>query len=247
MFDSNAQELLSTSIMKIFRNSLAEIPAKLLDIPSTLILMAPRLDRKIRAYKYIIPDREIVIDDQTLRVFCQGCKVFISRQEMNHRIFHRIDGFQSTKESNGDRHYQFICDTCMRARHTTNNSVAFTGGHVTMNSTSEYCRLRLSAVMCIEKSHYVAFARKTQVGVGYEWLFFDSMSDRVGNNYNIPSVTRVPNFDAWLDRAENDAMFFQALDERRNSGQPERRTFSSDELQMIRLFRDGALFFYESI
>ena len=40
-------------------------------------------------------------------------------------------------------------------------------------------KLELSAVICIERSHYVAFV-KCGLGAENPWVFFDSMADRMG-------------------------------------------------------------------
>ena len=50
--------------------------------------------------------------------------------------------------------------------------------------------MELFAVLCIETSHYVTFA-KCGSGPDSPWCFFDSMADRKGeqNGYNIPEVT----------------------------------------------------------
>lgn len=40
-------------------------------------------------------------------------------------------------------------------------------------------RMELFSVMCIETSHYVAFV-KTGSGENSQWVFFDSMADRIG-------------------------------------------------------------------
>ncbi|WKY02160.1 hypothetical protein Q1695_015853 [Nippostrongylus brasiliensis] len=48
-------------------------------------------------------------------------------------------------------------------------------------------RMVLSAVLCIETSHYVAFVRS----LSGRWLFFDSMADREGlsDGFNVPQVS----------------------------------------------------------
>lgn len=51
--------------------------------------------------------------------------------------------------------------------------------------------LELVAVLCIETSHYVTFARVGEKNCN-RWVFFDSMADRHGlaSGYNIPEVRR---------------------------------------------------------
>ena len=48
------------------------------------------------------------------------------------------------------------------------------------DSCEERVRLELFAVVCINTSHYVSFARCGEAGPQDDWVFFDSMADRVG-------------------------------------------------------------------
>jgi hypothetical protein len=107
-------------------------------------------------------------------------------------------------------------------------------------------KLNLFAVLCIETSHYVAFVKCHKQDGQHEWIFFDSMSDRIHNEKNIPCVSRLPNFDQWIAIAENDQHFFENLDRRRQNGRPTAQEFSEDDMRRLRLFRDGAFFFYEN-
>ncbi|CAF4124222.1 unnamed protein product, partial [Adineta steineri] len=74
MFDANPHRLPSTNIASIFRNSLSEIPAKLATIPPFLVLVAPRHTRSQRSYRYIIPDREITLDNSIVQLVCLKCQ-----------------------------------------------------------------------------------------------------------------------------------------------------------------------------
>ncbi|CAL2036908.1 unnamed protein product [Caenorhabditis brenneri] len=57
-------------------------------------------------------------------------------------------------------------------------------------------KMVLSAVLCIETSHYVAFVRSNT----NQWLFFDSMADREGlsDGFNVPVVRECGNMSDWL-------------------------------------------------
>lgn len=72
----------------------------------------------------------------------------------------------------------------------------------------------LFAVVCIETSHYVSFA-KTGAGAQAPWCFFDSMADRQGGQLgcNIPELQPVVDLPQWIsetgaqklhERAKND-------------------------------------------
>ncbi|KAJ1360963.1 CAP-Gly domain [Parelaphostrongylus tenuis] len=60
-------------------------------------------------------------------------------------------------------------------------------------------RMVLSAVLCIETSHYVAFVR----ALSGRWLFFDSMADREGlsDGFNVPQVKDCERMSWWLSQA----------------------------------------------
>jgi hypothetical protein len=107
-------------------------------------------------------------------------------------------------------------------------------------------KLNLFAVLCIETSHYVAFVKCHKANQQHEWIFFDSMSDRINNSTNVPCVRRVPDFDEWIKEAENNDNYFEDLDRRRNQRKPTSQVFDEVEMWRLRLFRDGAFFFYEN-
>jgi hypothetical protein len=107
-------------------------------------------------------------------------------------------------------------------------------------------KLNLFAVLCIETSHYVAFVKCHKADQQHKWIFFDSMSDRLHNEKNVPCVSLVPEFDRWIEIAEKDQYFFENLDRRRSEGRPTSQKFNEPEMRQLRLFRDGAFFFYEN-
>lgn len=73
------------------------------------------------------------------------------------------------------------------------------------------------------------------------------MSDRVYNDQNISCVSRVPDFDLWLNEADKGGeKFFERIDDRRAGPGSISQRFSDDQLRQLRLFRDGAFFFYEN-
>lgn len=65
--------------------------------------------------------------------------------------------------------------------------------------------MELFAVVCIETSHYVTFA-KTGKGQDSPWCFFDSMADRVGasDGYNIPEITHEKEIQTLLEAVFKD-------------------------------------------
>ena len=247
MFDANPRNLLSTNIASIFRNSLSEIPAKLITIPPFLILVAPRRTRSQRSYRYIVPDREIILDNDILQLVCLNCK------NTNHdpdrlRDFYccNVCYMEIRSSSSTDGSIACYCSNCLTALHKGLLGRDLSKHDVKAVKTLKY-KLNLFAVLCIETSHYVAFVKcRKQVGED-EWLFFDSMSDRVYNEKNIPCVDRVSDFDRWINEAESDNDYFKCLDQRRNQAGPSSVKFRENEMRQLRLFRDGAFFFYEKL
>jgi ubiquitin thioesterase CYLD len=251
MFDANPQNLTSTNIASIFRNSLSEIPAKLATIPPFLVLVAPRHTRSQRSYRYIIPDRQIILDSKIVQLVCLRCK------RTNHDTeqlcdFYFCDGCYS-KESPSismpptDTTIICYCAGCSRELHKNLTKQELLREHSNPKQMKNVSyKLNLFAVLCIETSHYVAFVKCHKPDEEHEWLFFDSMSDRINNEKNVPCVSRVSGFDQCIEKAEKDKSFFEDLDRRRNEGRPTSQIFNDSEMRQLRLFRDGAFFFYEN-
>ena len=85
-------------------------------------------------------------------------------------------------------------------------------------------------MVCIEKSHYVSFV-KCGEGDNENWVFFDSMADRVGeeNGYNIPQVTEMNNLKQYL-----------------NGSPLEIAELDKDSGFVLRIFNDSSLCFYRN-
>lgn len=50
------------------------------------------------------------------------------------------------------------------------------------NKHVEHREMELFAVICIQTSHYVTFAKCEEPGGEVKWCFFDSMADRIGKD-----------------------------------------------------------------
>jgi ubiquitin thioesterase CYLD len=248
MFDSNTEKLLSTKIASIFRNSLVEIKAKLATIPPVLILMAPRHARSQRSYRYIIPDREITLDNEMVQLVCLKCK------QTNHDSNQPIDFFfcnecyskkpPSSPIPSTDANIICYCSRCLMELHRDlPENIRYKHDLKKMKNIT---KLKLFAVLCIETSHYVAFVKCHKSNQKDQWMFFDSMSDRIHNEINVPCVSSVADFDQWIQGAEDDTYYFEDLDKRRSQGKPTSQVFNEFEMRRLRLFRDGAFFFYEN-
>ncbi|CAF0977775.1 unnamed protein product [Adineta ricciae] len=248
MFDANPQNLLSTSIASIFRNSLSEIPAKLATIPPFLILVAPRHKRSERSYRYIIPDRQITLDHDIVQIVCSKCNR-TNHDPVTPRDFffcNKCQPQESTTQLSTDAVIKALCADCLNKMHE--NLYNEIKNHCTKKVELKKHKLNLFAVLCIETCHYVAFVKCQNRNIQKStWVFFDSMSDRINDEQNIPLVEEVPYFDQWIDKAEDTSQhFFDYLDNLRRRAGPMSQKFSPDDMRRLRLFRDGAFFFYEN-
>ncbi|CAF2483068.1 unnamed protein product [Rotaria sp. Silwood2] len=248
MFDANPHNLLSTTIAGIFRNSLSEIPVKLATIPPFLILVAPRHTRSQRSYRYIIPDRQITLDNDIVQLVCLKCRKTNHGQDQLHDFYSCDECYSKESPSlttpTTDAKVACYCRTCLMKLHEgLSHDVS---NHNTRKIQINKHKLNLFAVLCIEIAHYVAFVKCKKQDQQGEWLFFDSMSDRILNEKNIPLVDRVPAFDRWVEEAEQNKYFFQDLDKLRSQARPSSQKFDENAMRQLRLFRDGAFFFYEN-
>jgi len=90
--------------------------------------------------------------------------------------------------------------------------------------------MELFAVLCIETSHYVTFA-KCGSGPDAPWCFFDSVADRKGeqNGYNIPEVTLATDVTRWFA-----------------DGAPSKGGMIATSDQVKRMVSDAYMCFYQS-
>ena len=246
MFDANVHNLRSSNIGTIFRNSLAEIPAKLASIPPFLILIAPRHKRSERSYRYIVPDRQIVLDNNLMQVVCYQCSKTNHQQDTGNDFFFCNQCCSSPPPSPiSDATIDCLCRSCLTKKHDILPKHDLRGHNIKRINNGRL-KLDLFAVLCIETSHYVAFVKCHKRYYQDEWIFFDSMSACVYTDQNISCVCPVSNFDQWLNEAERGGeKFFDRIDDRRTGPGAMAQRFNEEELRQLRLFRDGLVFFYE--
>ena len=245
MFDANQNKHPSARIGKIFRNSLVEMNMKLATIPPFLILVAPRHGQRGRSYPYTIPDQQIILDHNVVQLACITCRKTNDNPEQPRDFYFCQQCYSQRSESpSTDNIVICYCDACLHKEHASYSSEERVKHHAKQMKDVRY-KLNLTAVLCIETSHYVAFVKCRSQDQQGEWLFFDSMSDRIAEK-NIPCVSRVRDFNRWIDRAIEDDYVLKDLDRRLKSGRPTTQEFSEDEMRQVRLFRDGAFFFYEN-
>ena len=90
------------------------------------------------------------------------------------------------------RELQFYCNTCSAQWHQ--NSCDHK--HELNNSDFDTGTLQLLSVLCIETSHYVCFTRIIGSSGKDEWVFFDSMAERQGNNNILYSYHQLATFNS---------------------------------------------------
>jgi len=250
MFDANPRRLVSTSIGDIFRNSLNEIRVKLATIPPFLLLIAPRHTRSERSYRYIIPDRQLVLDHKIVQLVCLECKRTNDSSDQSGEFYFCKECYSKNSSAPStpttDTTVMCYCSGCLHQLHKRLPEEERIEHHQPTQMKNVTYKLHLFAVLCIEKCHYVAFVKCHKDNQQHEWLFFDSMSDRIQNEKNVPCVSRVPDFDQWIEKSEKNGNFFDEIDRRRSQGKPMSKEFNEDEIRQLRLFRDGAFFFYEN-
>ena len=246
MFDQNTRKIQSITVADMFRNSLNESSLQLATVPPFLILVAPRHARSQRSYRYIVPNEQITLDRNILQLACQECgKTNGGSQPL--MDFFACDQCSSAQPSasSTDTTIQCFCNPCLQRKHQQlDDRVSIHHQPRTIKPAQH--KMSLFAVLCIETSHYVAFVKCKTQQKGERWLFFDSMSDRIDNQRNVPSVSLVPDFDQWLSEAWRNPRVFTQLDATLQDPRPTSQKFNDNEMRRLRLFRDGAFFFYEN-
>lgn len=245
MFDANPSNHLATKLSNVFRNSLSDMNSKLVSLPSALILVAPRHAAAGKSYRYINPDREFSMDSTILELLCENCKD-ISQCDAAYGVFSCDSCKSSRNDSESDGSNIYFCGRCLEKKHTSISSSPSLSQHKVSKFMPSKHQFRLFAVMCIETCHYVTFVRCSDSASEEKWLFFDSMSERVGN-MNIPCVSECPEFIDWLNAATGEGDFFEKLERKRTGPGSMADKFPGDSLRKLRLFRDGAFFFYECV
>ena len=98
-----------------------------------------------------------------------------------------------------DRPFVFFCRSCKDLFHQSSSRGSHQVEKIKKIETAEIfteCtemkKLELFAVVCIQTSHYVTFAKCGDAPYD-KWVFFDSMADRVGKEFLLKN-SRIVNF-----------------------------------------------------
>ena len=88
---------------------------------------------------------------------------------------HRCHGCERNDPYYQSHMIHFLCDSCMPSVHAHPDRQSHNPEAIAEERVTEPVIFELMSVVCIEKSHYVCFARLED-----RWVFFDSMADRTG-------------------------------------------------------------------
>ncbi|XP_076242541.1 ubiquitin carboxyl-terminal hydrolase CYLD [Calliopsis andreniformis] len=187
------------TVQQLLEQSFLTSNIRLKEVPSCLIIQMPRFGKSFKMYQKIQPtlllDVTDIIEDSPRQ--CTVCGK-LAEYECKECYGQCGVGLESIA----------FCLQCLEKVHRherrTNHEPKKLIVPMEFAILQEHCPvprlyLELSAVVCIETSHYVCFVK---CGSGSEapWCFFDSMADRKGeqNGYNIPEMVPCPDFPYWL-------------------------------------------------
>ncbi|XP_071639063.1 ubiquitin carboxyl-terminal hydrolase CYLD isoform X3 [Temnothorax longispinosus] len=187
------------TVQQLLEQSFLTSNIRLKEVPSCLIIQMPRFGKSFKMYQKIQPtlllDVTDIIEDSPRQ--CTVCGK-LAEFECKECYGQCGVGLESIA----------FCSQCLEKVHRherrTNHEPKKLTVPMEFTILQEHCPvprlyLELSAVVCIETSHYVSFVK---CGPGSEapWCFFDSMADRKGeqNGYNIPEMVPCPDFPYWL-------------------------------------------------
>ncbi|XP_062592565.1 ubiquitin carboxyl-terminal hydrolase CYLD-like [Saccostrea cucullata] len=201
------ERLVLPTTQQLFELSFLQMKVKLEERPPCLILQMPRFGKDYKMYRRIVPSLELDITDVLQNApreciicgdlaafeckecynqhgaglntiaFCEGCKEMSHKHKV--RINHKWEAIAVPQD--------------YKAIHSEQKHIQ------KQNPSIPREKMELFAVVCIQTSHYVSFV-KCGKGKDAQWIFFDSMADRMGeqSGYNIPEVKLCPDLSKWL-------------------------------------------------
>ncbi|KAK0162600.1 hypothetical protein PV327_006366 [Microctonus hyperodae] len=210
LFVEKDDHLSLPTVQQLLEQSFFTSNIRLKEVPSCLIIQMPRFGKSFKMYPKIQPtlllDITDIIEDSPRQ--CTVCGK-LAEFECKECYDQRGVGLESIA----------FCTECLQHAHRhekrTNHEPKKLNVPIEFTILKDHCQvprlyLELSAVVCIETSHYVSFV-KCGPGSEASWCFFDSMADRKGeqNGYNIPEMVPCPNFPYWL--SEEGAKYLSEL------------------------------------
>ncbi|XP_076818225.1 ubiquitin carboxyl-terminal hydrolase CYLD-like [Clavelina lepadiformis] len=202
IFLDKDEKMVLPSTQLLIEQSFLASDLKFRDVPTCLILQMPRFGKDYKMYNRVRPSLTLDVTDMVEKL-PRSCTVCGGLAEYECK--------QCSIERSMQEHISSYCDQCAKICHQ--HPMRRQHGYKKIEVCDEYRSyvaqegempverniLELYAVVCIQTSHYVSFA-KCGYGRDAKWCFFDSMADRVGEQtgYNIPEVTYCEKFEEWL-------------------------------------------------
>nr|XP_009860718.1 ubiquitin carboxyl-terminal hydrolase CYLD [Ciona intestinalis] len=203
IFLDKDEKMVLPSTQLLIEQSFLACDLKFREVPVCLILQMPRFGKDYKMYNRVRPSLTLDITDM-LEKIPRSCTVCGGLAEFECK--------QCSVERSMQEHISSYCVQCAKRCHQ--HPLRRQHNYQKIEVCDEYKSfisqegeapverqiLDLYAVVCIETSHYVSFA-KCGSGRNAKWCFFDSMADRVGeqSGYNIPEITYCENFEKWLE------------------------------------------------
>uniref|UniRef100_A0A0N4ZNK9 ubiquitinyl hydrolase 1 n=1 Tax=Parastrongyloides trichosuri TaxID=131310 RepID=A0A0N4ZNK9_PARTI len=185
------------NLQYLFDRSIFSSTIELAEIPNLLIIQLPR-SGEVKIFERILPTITLDISNvvNTNTKLCRLCRRNVATEKCPECFLTKECYLKDV----------FYCSRCFKDSHSDGNSSTHVPCEViTKNPSSQPKKilLKLSAVLCIETSHYVSFVNcnvNSATPENDRWVFFDSMADREGlsEGYNVPTVKQVPNLSKWL-------------------------------------------------
>ncbi|CRK98515.1 CLUMA_CG011871, isoform A [Clunio marinus] len=201
LFVEKDERLTLPNVQQLFEQSFLSSDIKLKEVPSCLIIQMPRFGKNYKMYPRILPSQVLDVTD-VIEDSPRQCTICGTLAEFECRECFGVCQVGSGLESTA------FCKKCLATVHSHQKRVNHKAKPLSIphdfKIMAEYNQvprlfMELFAVICIETSHYVTFA-KTGSGLDSPWVFFDSMADRKGerDGYNIPEMVPVPDLPTWL-------------------------------------------------
>ncbi|XP_033626326.1 uncharacterized protein LOC117289348 isoform X2 [Asterias rubens] len=206
------------TVEQLLLQSFQDNDLKLTEVPSCLIVQMPRFGKEYKMYKRIVPSLQLditnILEEQprqcmvcgNLAVYeCKPCKSSDRLSESVHINNYCADCFattHSTKRSDHKPTDLFTPDAFLKDFYAVTMEKGYDEASVDQHRQLmlKPKLMDLFAVICIRTSHYVSFVKAGRESES-EWVFFDSMADRQGDQqgYNIPQITHLKDLRSWVD------------------------------------------------
>lgn len=192
IFSFKKEDVALPTVQFLLEHSFKEHHILLESIPHLLILQMPRFGKDFKVYPRIFPSLKLNLSNLTSSTYDPKC-IFCKNDAS-----YRCPNCEDEKIYFYTNVFVYYCERCCCIAHEQRKEHKPTEMSVRKsNFNAPISEMELIAVVCIETSHYVCFAKCHN-----EWVLFDSMANRevvpMGER-NIPQVTKLPDLNYWLN------------------------------------------------